>query len=127
MRVEIHPSLIKVLVDPERFYQVLSNLVSNALRHTKPGDQITLGVRPESGSVHFLVQDTGEGIPPKDLPFIFDRLYRVSKAREHTNDETGLGLAIAKSIVEAHGGTITATSDGGGKGSQFNIRLPIPS
>ncbi len=125
LQVETHPSLIKVWVDPERFYQVLSNLVTNALRHTNPGGQIILAARPEKGAVIFTVRDTGQGIPVKDLPFVFDRLYRVSKAREQTGAETGLGLAIAKSIIEAHGGTISAQSKGEGKGSQFSIRLPV--
>ena len=125
LRIETHPSLINIQVDPERFYQVLNNLVSNAIRHTGPGGQITLSARPESGEVQFLVEDTGDGILAKDLPFIFDRLYRVSKAREHTNHETGLGLAISKSIVEAHGGTISASSEGQGKGSRFSIQIPV--
>jgi signal transduction histidine kinase len=73
------------------------------------------------------VRDTGQGISSQVLPHIFDRFYRGSPAREGTGSETGLGLAIARSIVEAHGGSIEARSEGEGKGSEFLIRLPVSS
>jgi signal transduction histidine kinase len=125
LRVQTHPSLIQVRVDPERFHQVLSNLVANAIRHTPASGKITLSARIESGAVCFEVRDTGEGIPPESLPHIFDRFYRVSKAREQTSGESGLGLAIARSLVAAHGGRLTAQSEGVGKGSTFKILLQV--
>jgi two-component system sensor histidine kinase BaeS len=125
LRVQTHPSLIQLSVDPERFHQVLSNLVANAIRHTHTGGTITLAARPESGVICFEVWDTGQGISPETLPYIFDRFYRVSQAREQTRGESGLGLAIARSIVEAHGGTVSAESEGVGKGSTFSIRMPV--
>jgi signal transduction histidine kinase len=125
LRIETHPALIQVNVDPERFHQVLSNLVANAIRHTGPGGRVTLAARPEGGSISFEVRDTGEGITPESLPHIFDRFYRVSKAREQDGGESGLGLAIARSLVEAHGGMLTAASEGIGKGSLLTIKLPV--
>jgi len=125
LQIETHPSLIQVHVDPERFHQVLSNLVANAIRHTNAGWRITLAARPEDGAICFEVRDTGLGISPETQPYIFDRFYRVNQSREQTSGESGLGLAIARSIVEAHGGTISAESEGEGKGSVFNVRLPV--
>lgn len=110
-------------VDPERMVQVLNNLVSNALRHTPAGGQIELTVASTGKRVNLLVRDTGEGIPPEALPHIFDRLYRVDRARQQNGSESGLGLAIAKSIVSAHGGEITVTSTVG-VGTTFTVSLP---
>jgi signal transduction histidine kinase len=113
-----------IAVDPERLVQVLENLVSNALRHTPAGGEITLAAGIAPGAVLLCVQDTGEGIPAHILPHIFERFYRGDPARSLDGGESGLGLAIAKSIVEAHGGTLAATSAGPGTGSTFTIRLP---
>lgn len=110
-----------VLVDPDRMAQVLNNLVSNALRFTPPGGRITLAA--ESGAqVRLRVQDTGSGISAAELPFIFRRFYRGDEARPQSG-ESGLGLAIARSIVEAHGGTISVESVAGA-GTTFTIDLP---
>ncbi|MCA9972318.1 MAG: HAMP domain-containing histidine kinase, partial [Anaerolineales bacterium] len=100
-------------VDAERMAQVLGNLVSNALRYTPAGGRITLEARPAPGGagVQLLVSDTGAGIAPQALPHIFERFYRGDEARAQQGEESGLGLAIAKSIVEAHGGTIAARSE----------------
>ena len=103
--------------------QVLNNLVSNALRHT-PHGTIALSAATEGNTVQLRVSDSGSGIDPEDLPFVFDRLYRVDKARQRTDDtSSGLGLAIAKAIVEAHGGTIAVESILG-QGATFTITLP---
>jgi signal transduction histidine kinase len=111
-----------IQVDPDRLAQVLSNLVSNALRYTPDGGQITLSARQAGENVLLTVADTGAGIAPDDLPYIFRRFYRGDKSRP-ANGESGLGLAIARSIVEAHGGGITAVSDLG-QGTSFTISLP---
>jgi signal transduction histidine kinase len=111
-----------VYVDPERMAQVLSNLVSNALRHTPAGGQITLSAARQNGAVLLQVSDTGSGIAPEELPHIFNRFYRGDQARSHSG-ASGLGLAIARSIVETHGGRITAESTLG-RGSTFTIALP---
>ena len=116
-----------VLVDPARLTQVLHNLLTNALRHTSGGDSILVQASHDEASIRLVVQDTGEGIPPEHLPHVFDRFYRADPARSRTLGGAGLGLAIARAIVEAHGGQISAASDGGpGHGSAFTIRLPLP-
>jgi signal transduction histidine kinase len=120
--VEAEPDLPSVIVDPERFAQVLGNLVSNALRYTPEGGQIVLRSRKDLDSVLLQVHDNGSGIAPEDLPHIFKRFYRAAKARPQ-NGESGLGLAIAKSIVEVHEGTIAVESPPG-QGTTFTIRLP---
>jgi two-component system heavy metal sensor histidine kinase CusS len=101
--------------------QVLGNLVSNALRYTPEGGEIRLAAQKEPGSLVLGVADTGSGIDPQILPHIFERSYRGDASR--SGDESGLGLAIAKSIVELHGGKIQVESTPG-KGAHFSIVLP---
>ncbi len=120
--VQIAPDLPPVEVDRERMAQVLANLVGNALRYTPAGGAITLSARAEGDRVLLQVSDTGPGIEPEHLPFVFKRFYRADNARP-ANGESGLGLAIAKSLVEAHGGTIQAQSQPG-QGATFTVALP---
>jgi two-component system OmpR family sensor kinase/two-component system sensor histidine kinase BaeS len=112
--------------DSQRLGQVLANLISNALRYTSAGGVISLaGEAIQPGRVRITVRDTGSGIPAKDLPFIFDRFWRGEKARTrdgHAN--SGLGLAISRQLILAHGGTIEARSDVG-RGTEFVIELPV--
>jgi len=109
--------------DADRIAQVITNLLTNALQHTPKEGIITLRVNRDGESTIIEVSDSGQGISWKDLPHIFERFYRADKARTSTAGRTGLGLSIAKAIVEAHGGTITAKSEQG-HGSTFLIRLP---
>ncbi len=111
-----------IQVDPDRLLQVLGNLVSNALRYTSDGGRIDLRATRGNGQVLLRVRDTGPGIPPEDLPHVFERFYRGDKARS-LDGASGLGLAIARSLVEAHGGRITAENAPGG-GAQFTVSLP---
>ncbi|MEO7002434.1 MAG: ATP-binding protein [Ktedonobacterales bacterium] len=113
-------------VDVERMTQVLSNLVNNALRYTPNGGAITLGATATPQGTYLQVRDTGQGIPPDALPHIFDRFYRADVARSHSQEASGLGLAIAKALVEAHGGTIDAQSQPD-SGATFSIFLPTRS
>jgi signal transduction histidine kinase len=122
VKANIEPGSLDVRVDQDRMAQVLGNLVDNALRYTPPGGAITLGARTEGAVTLLTVQDTGAGIPPQDLPHVFDRFYRGDSARPTDEGESGLGLAIAKSIVEAHGGTISVAS-APGEGTTFTIAL----
>lgn len=129
LQVNAEASLPEVNVDPERMAQVLNNLVGNALRYTPAGGQITLAAMEmaatkNDNAVHLTVRDTGAGIAPDDLPRIFDRFYRGDASRQQPSGESGLGLAIARSIVELHGGTITAAS-APGAGTTFTIALPV--
>lgn len=123
----------QVTADYDRLNQVLSNLISNALRHTPKGGKISIIIesahdtqsRPEPSrrdAVRITIQDTGSGISPDDLPFIFDRFWRGDRSRSERT-HSGLGLAIAKQLIHAHGGTIEAQSEVG-KGTSFIIELP---
>jgi two-component system sensor histidine kinase BaeS len=102
---------------------VLGNLLTNALRHTPQGGCVTLSAMPGVGTVEVTVADTGVGIPPGELPYIFERFWRGERSRSRTGGGTGLGLAIARQLVEMHGGTIRVTSTPG-EGSRFRFTLP---
>ena len=113
-----------VMMDDKRIGQVISNLLTNALRYTPSGGTIEMGMRREGTMAAVWVRDTGPGIPPEALPRIFDRFYRVDRSRSRTSGGTGLGLAIAKHFVEAHGGAIRAESEMG-KGTCIQFTLPL--
>jgi two-component system phosphate regulon sensor histidine kinase PhoR len=114
----------RVGADPEAIHQVFSNLVDNALKYAPSGGRIILGARPVAEGVEFYVQDFGPGIPSEHLARLFERFYRVDKARSRESGGTGLGLAIAKHIVLAHGGSIRAQSELN-HGSTFLFTLPL--
>jgi signal transduction histidine kinase len=116
--------LPSVSIDTHRIRQVLNNLLKNAVAHTGQGGTITVTAWQEGSEIKFSVADTGEGIPPDDLPNIFERFYRVDKSRARATGGSGLGLTIAKRLVEAHGGRIEAASQPG-KGSLFTVTLPL--
>jgi signal transduction histidine kinase len=126
LRVEAGDALPALNIDEGRLVQVLGNLVANALRYTPEGGHITLGAINRSGTVALIVRDDGAGIPAEALPHIFERFYRVDQARHQETGESGLGLAIARSIIEAHGGTLTAESDVG-TGTTFTITFKAAS
>ncbi len=115
-----------VIADPEAIHQVFSNLMDNALKYAASGGRLVLGARPAEGSVEFFVRDFGAGIPSQHLSRLFERFYRVDKARSRESGGTGLGLAIAKHIVLAHEGTIRAESELN-HGSVFLFTLPLAS
>lgn len=111
--------------DARRLAQVLDNLVRNALQHTPAGGRVTVAATGGSGPVHIEVCDDGEGIAAGDLPHLFERFYRVDGSRvRDTDGGTGVGLAISRAIVAQHGGTLTAHSDGPGRGARFVVELP---
>ncbi|MEO8611482.1 MAG: ATP-binding protein [Chloroflexota bacterium] len=122
LHVQTDSNLPELYVDRERMIQVLANLVSNALHYTSAGGSVTLSARQDQGKVQLAVKDTGSGIPEDKLPNIFERFYRIEESRSQNQGETGLGLAIAKSIVEAHQGTISAESQLG-NGTAMTITL----
>ncbi len=115
---------VRVEADPNRLAQVFVNLIDNALRHTSGGGRIRIEVDARDSDALLRVRDTGEGIPYRDLPHIFERFYVVDRSRARGSSGAGLGLAIVKGIVDAHGGTIAAESMLG-RGTAFTIRLPI--
>lgn len=110
--------------DAQRISQVLINLISNAVRHTPADGTVRVWMRQQKDHAVVAVMDTGEGIPAEDLPFLFDRLYRVEKSRTRDLGGSGLGLSIAKSLIQAHQGEIWAESQEG-QGSTFKFKLPL--
>src|SRR5262249_15329346 len=121
VEVDLPSSLPDVAIDAHRVGQVVSNLVSNAIKFTPQGGTIRVSARERDHEIVVSVSDTGPGIPDEDLPKIFDRFWR---GRGTKQKGSGLGLSIAKGIVEAHGGTIWAESQFG-KGSSFFFTLPL--
>lgn len=121
-RVEGHPP--QVLGDSVRLGQVLVNLLDNALRHTPPGGTVSVTAREAGDCVDVVVADSGEGIAPEHLEHVFERFYRVDSARDRGHGGSGIGLAISKALVEAHGGRIRVTSAGPGRGSEFTFSVP---
>ncbi len=145
---DLSPDLPPIRGDGQRLSRVLLNLLSNALRYTPSGGRVTvvakLVSREQSGQTGGKVRtpggneqaaqlllisvvDTGQGIPPEDLPYVFDRFYRADKSRARASGGSGLGLAIAREIIAAHGGQIWASSPGPGQGSTFSFTLPVIS
>ena len=114
----------KVDVDTDRLGEVLANLLQNALRHTPTGGTVTLAARRDGGDALLTVADTGEGLAPEDIDRVFERFYRVDRARSRDQGGSGIGLAIARALVEAHGGELWAESPGPGQGARFLCRLP---
>jgi len=124
--LELDPDLPPLLADEDRAVQVLTNLVVNALQYTPENGRVFLIVRRAEDRILFSVRDTGIGIAAEHLPHIFDRFYRVDKSRaRYGGGGSGIGLTIAKHLVEAQGGKIWAESEGEGKGSTFTFTLPI--
>ena len=123
LEVTAEPGLPEIRLDPDRMAQVFGNLITNSLRYTPEGGKILLSARQADDFLAFSLQDNGQGIPADALPHIFDRFYRADPARA-PGGESGLGLAIARSIVEAHGGSISAESEAG-KGTTIRIMLPL--
>jgi two-component system phosphate regulon sensor histidine kinase PhoR len=124
IEVAIDCPKIDLHTDPSRLAAAISNLIDNAINHNRPGGAIRVSGRMNNGSLVLNVQDSGYGIPESDLPRIFERFYRVDKARSRFSGGTGLGLAIAKHAVESQGGHITVTSVVG-EGSTFTIHLNV--
>ena len=113
-----------IMGDEDRLKQLILNLVDNAIKYTQPGGMVRMSLAKDSGWAQLIVSDTGIGIPAEDLPHIFERFYRVDKARSRAQGGSGLGLAIAKWVVQAHGGAIKVDSTVGA-GTTFTVTLPI--
>lgn len=113
-----------VLADPMRLEQILSNLLSNALRYTPPGGQVRLELARQGQQAQLVVADSGPGIPPEALAHIFERFYRADRSRSRAEGGSGLGLAIARQLAEAQGGTLRAANQPQG-GAAFTLRLPL--
>jgi signal transduction histidine kinase len=110
--------------DADRLGQVLANLLDNALRHTPGGGSVTVSARSAHDGIELVVADTGEGIEAQHLGHVFERFYRADAARDRDHGGSGIGLAISKALVDAHGGHIDVTSEGAGRGTTFVLWLP---
>ncbi|MBQ8961248.1 MAG: HAMP domain-containing histidine kinase [Ruminococcus sp.] len=123
LTVEINCGEISVCADRDRIAQAVMDLLSNAVKYTESGGHIAVRAESSGGIFRLTVSDDGIGISPEDLPHIFERFYRADKSRSRSTGGSGVGLAVAKAIIEAHGGTIFAESEPG-KGSSFTFALP---
>lgn len=124
-RSEVSPHLPRVQADADRAVQILSNLLSNALRYTPAPGCVELKVRSSDAVVEFSVHDSGVGISAENLPHVFERFYRVDRSRSRALGGSGIGLTIAKALVEGMSGRIRAESAGSGQGSTFTFTLPV--
>jgi signal transduction histidine kinase len=113
-----------VVGDPDLLGRLVDNLLDNAIRHTPPGGTVAVTLERAGGKAAVAVCDTGEGIPPEDLPHVFDRFYRVDRARARATGGTGLGLAIAQQIAQLHGGELRVDSHER-QGTVFTLELPL--
>lgn len=125
LEVDLPPVLPQISIDEDRISQVMINLLGNALQYTPEGGKVTLIARQSGNEILIQVNDTGIGIPAEQLAYLFNRFYRVDKSRSRAGGGSGIGLTIAKHLVEAHGGRIWVESEGPGKGSSFSYSLPI--
>jgi two-component system CheB/CheR fusion protein len=116
---------VPVCVDAQRMQQVFANLLDNAIKYTPRGGKIVYNLTSEGGDAIVRVEDTGIGMSAEMLPRIFDLFTQEESARQHARGGVGLGLALVRDLVELHGGTVQARSDGRGKGSVFTVRLPM--
>lgn len=122
VHLEVNPyPAIRLNVDRDRFIQILVNVLSNSLKFTPEGGHVEIRVKDETDSVLITVQDTGTGIAPEDLPYVFERFYRADKSRNRKRGGGGIGLTIVKKLVDAHGGTVWIESV---NGTTVYIRLP---
>lgn len=124
LTAQISPELSPIKIDEDRISQVLLNLAGNALQYTPTGGSVHITALKQPAEVQIAISDTGIGIPPEDLVNVFTRFYRVDKSRSRPGGGSGIGLTVAKHMVEAHGGHIWAESPGIGKGSIFIFTLP---
>jgi signal transduction histidine kinase/CheY-like chemotaxis protein len=121
----LDPAAGVAAVDPDRLQQIVWNLLSNAVKFTPPGRQVTVRLEREGSHITIIVSDTGVGIEPEFLPFVFDRFRQREGSTTRTHGGLGLGLAIVRHLVELHGGTVSAASLGKGRGATFTVTLPL--
>jgi CheY-like chemotaxis protein len=121
----LDPGAGPVAGDPDRLQQIFWNLLSNAVKFTPKGGRVQIRLQRINSHVEIVVSDSGKGIEPNVLPFVFDRFRQGDSSTTREHGGLGLGLSIVRNLVELHGGTVHASSDGEGKGSEFTVQLPI--
>ena len=121
-RLKADLALAEALGDRDFLSQIVTNLLTNAIHHNKPAGEVCVATPSENGTAVLTVADHGPGIAPEDLPHVFERFYRADKSRARANGNSGLGLAIGKAIMEAHGGQMEVSS-APGAGATFTVRL----
>jgi CheY-like chemotaxis protein len=124
MEASIDPAAAHITGDPDRLRQVIWNLVSNAIKFTPSGGLVQVEARRVGADIELTVRDTGRGIAPEILPYVFDRFRQADSTTTREHGGLGLGLALVRHLVELHGGTVTATSAGEGQGATFVVTLP---
>ena len=124
LTTDVQATLADLEVDRDRLAEVLANLLANSRRHTPRDGRVQVSARQDGHHVEIAIADNGEGIAAEHIERIFERFYRVDPARSRASGGTGIGLAIARAIVQAHGGTVTASSNGAEHGATFTVRLP---
>jgi len=124
LEVHVDPSLGAIAADPERLQQIVWNLLSNAIKFTPGGGHVALSASRSESTIVIRVRDDGQGVDPQFLPHIFEPFRQADGSTTRRHGGLGLGLAIVKQLVEAHGGTISARSDGEGKGTTFTVEIP---
>ena len=125
LAIDTQQTTILVYADADRTTQVFLNLLSNAMQYTPENGRITIRLSPHQHMAHIEVQDTGIGIPPAALPYLFERFYRVDPSRSRKSGGSGIGLTIVRHLILAMGGTISASSPGEGQGATFTFTLPL--
>jgi two-component system CheB/CheR fusion protein len=123
--IDVPSGPITLDADPIRIAQVLANLLNNAAKYTPRGGQIELKAEKRGAFIHVSVRDNGIGIPSEHLPEVFELFTQVDRSSGHSKGGLGIGLTLARSLVELHGGSVTASSDGAGYGSEFTVTIPI--
>jgi two-component system phosphate regulon sensor histidine kinase PhoR len=124
LALTVSPGIPSILIDPLKITQVLENLLENAVKYTPKGSRVEVTARLDDRDVEVAVADNGPGIPPEDIPHIFERFYRVDKGRSREKGGTGLGLSIVKHIVHLHQGRVWVES-ALEKGTTFRFRVPV--
>jgi signal transduction histidine kinase len=123
--LDMDPALGHLVADPDRLQQIMWNLLSNAVRFTPAGGRVTVTAQRSSSSIHIVVQDTGIGIAADQIAHVFERFRQLDSSTTRSHGGLGLGLAIVRHLIEAHGGEVSATSEGPGKGTSFSLWLPV--
>ena len=124
LTVNLPPGTVTLEADPSQLEQVLTNLLSNAAKYTAPGGRIWLTAESAGDDIVMRVRDSGIGIAAEALPHVFDLYWQSSPAAGHCLSGLGIGLTLVRQLVEMHGGSVRASSDGPGQGSEFVVRLP---